>query len=299
MVADCLSFTQAAKRLFISQSAISSQIAALEQELGCKLFTRNHRVVRLTLAGEDFFKVAKALLADYENGVKRLAKFCDGKRETASIGIDFALIGQSATQLFRQLHERFTTVDFKTTEMQYHAMLSALNRHEIEIGFPLMTTGNFNDTCFRSIFIGYDSISLLLSSSHHLVKEGSPDDLSRLVGKCFGIAHQQTSEDYDTALIQFVKERGLRVETIKYVDTFSSLELMVAAGFGFSIVPTSMAKPRQKGIKSYKIQGSERLLRRYLIWNNVQQQPMIRAIAAAIAEFMKQRNAEEVSGLLR
>ena len=62
-IADCVSFTEAAEQCYISQSAISQQMAALEAELGVKLFAREGRKSRLTAAGEYFYGKSKALLA--------------------------------------------------------------------------------------------------------------------------------------------------------------------------------------------------------------------------------------------
>ena len=50
-VADTLNFSRAAETLFISQSALSKQIADLERELGMVLLQRDKRSVRLTPAG--------------------------------------------------------------------------------------------------------------------------------------------------------------------------------------------------------------------------------------------------------
>lgn len=52
VVADCLNFTTAAERLYVGQSTISRQIAALEQELGAVLLIRGPRSVELTEAGQ-------------------------------------------------------------------------------------------------------------------------------------------------------------------------------------------------------------------------------------------------------
>ncbi|MFK4850819.1 LysR family transcriptional regulator [Microbacterium sp. ZW T6_19] len=60
-VAETSSFTRAAERCFVTQSALSHQIAALEREIGERLFARTSRSVRLTEAGEAF--VAQALIA--------------------------------------------------------------------------------------------------------------------------------------------------------------------------------------------------------------------------------------------
>lgn len=61
-VAEALNFQQAAEALHISQPAVSKQIAALEDELGARLFVRTTRTVKLTQAGELFLADARNLL---------------------------------------------------------------------------------------------------------------------------------------------------------------------------------------------------------------------------------------------
>ena len=63
-IAECGSFSAAAERLYIAQSALSRQIKELEQQLGTPLFERTARLPRLTLAGEAFLERARRLLAD-------------------------------------------------------------------------------------------------------------------------------------------------------------------------------------------------------------------------------------------
>lgn len=62
-VGEELSFSRAAQRCFISQSAISHQVAKLEQELGTTLFERSTRVVKLTAAGERLMPIAAEVLS--------------------------------------------------------------------------------------------------------------------------------------------------------------------------------------------------------------------------------------------
>lgn len=61
-VVDCNSFTEAAEQMFISQSAISQQIQALEKELGVELIQRENRRFHLTAAGEYFYRHSRGLL---------------------------------------------------------------------------------------------------------------------------------------------------------------------------------------------------------------------------------------------
>ena len=66
-VVECNSFTEAAEQMFISQSAISQQIQALEKELGVTLIRRENRKFSLTPAGEYFYRHSKGLLDEAEH----------------------------------------------------------------------------------------------------------------------------------------------------------------------------------------------------------------------------------------
>lgn len=71
------SFSEAAKRLFITQSAVSQSIASLEDKTGCKLFIRKTRSIRLTQEGEvlmkhieqayNFIKTGEAKIKEIQN----------------------------------------------------------------------------------------------------------------------------------------------------------------------------------------------------------------------------------------
>ncbi|ALG09622.1 alpha/beta hydrolase fold domain-containing protein [Kibdelosporangium phytohabitans] len=68
-VADELNFGRAAARLYVSQSALSRQIQALERLIGCPLLLRSTHRVELTLAGEALLGAAGPLLADLNDAI--------------------------------------------------------------------------------------------------------------------------------------------------------------------------------------------------------------------------------------
>jgi epsilon-lactone hydrolase len=68
-VAEDLSFSRAAQRLYITQPALSRQIRGLERLVGCDLFRRSTQRVELTLAGEALLARARALLADLDDAI--------------------------------------------------------------------------------------------------------------------------------------------------------------------------------------------------------------------------------------
>jgi DNA-binding transcriptional LysR family regulator len=69
------SFTQAAKELSLTQSAVSHAIKALERELGCRLFERMGRKVTITEAGQQLLQHTDVILAEMKHARDDLAAF--------------------------------------------------------------------------------------------------------------------------------------------------------------------------------------------------------------------------------
>src|SRR6185503_8226360 len=69
-VAEELNFTRAARKLRVAQPALSRQVQQLEDEVGVKLFDRNHRSVALTAAGKALLEEARALLAQSQRAIE-------------------------------------------------------------------------------------------------------------------------------------------------------------------------------------------------------------------------------------
>ena len=86
-VADTLNFSRASESLYVSQSALSKQVAELEQELGVLLLERDKRSVRLTRAGELLLPEAKSILMQSEKILPLLRHQADGTTEDRSIHI--------------------------------------------------------------------------------------------------------------------------------------------------------------------------------------------------------------------
>jgi LysR family transcriptional regulator, glycine cleavage system transcriptional activator len=66
-----MSITLAAEDLFLTQSAVSRQVIALEDALGVKLLNRGYRSIRFTAEGERFFRIADSALQQLQDGSTR------------------------------------------------------------------------------------------------------------------------------------------------------------------------------------------------------------------------------------
>lgn len=120
------SFTEAAAKCFISQSAISQQIAVLEEELGVKLTKRNGRRFTVTQAGEYFYKRGKAVLREAESLKAETTRIGSDSELHLNIGYlasyDGVELPQAITEFSKKYPEVIVTVFKGTHEDLYHAL---------------------------------------------------------------------------------------------------------------------------------------------------------------------------------
>jgi DNA-binding transcriptional LysR family regulator len=95
------SFSGAARRLHVAQSAISEQLSDLEHEIGVQLFTRSSRKTSLTPAGELFLAKARQILADADHAVETARRAQRGEIGSLSIGFFAGSVGVNFPRLIR------------------------------------------------------------------------------------------------------------------------------------------------------------------------------------------------------
>lgn len=102
----CGSFTEAAEECYISQSAISQQIQALEQELGAKLFERKNRKFTLTPAGEHFYEKSLVLTADLDRLLAETIRIAHRENPQLRLGCLKGYSGREFQQAVAEFAER-------------------------------------------------------------------------------------------------------------------------------------------------------------------------------------------------
>jgi LysR family transcriptional regulator, glycine cleavage system transcriptional activator len=85
-----LSFTKAAAELFITQSAVSRQVKAIEDYLGAALFVRRHRALLLTEAGHELYRASAQALRQLADAAARIRDRDAGRTLTVTATIGFA-----------------------------------------------------------------------------------------------------------------------------------------------------------------------------------------------------------------
>jgi LysR family transcriptional regulator, nitrogen assimilation regulatory protein len=115
-IADSGAFSKAAERVFVAQSALSHQIAQLEDELGASLFHRSRRGVELTDAGSRFLPHAVSILRQADDAVASVRSGADTPTGKVVFGIPHSASNALALPLLRAVREQLPQVQLELTE---------------------------------------------------------------------------------------------------------------------------------------------------------------------------------------
>jgi len=132
-VAEQQSFTRAAEKLRVAQSAISQQIKTLEEELEVTLLSRTKRSVKLTAAGHAFLREAKDILNRVEQSKVEACRAAQGETGTLSIGCVSWTTSLFLPELIRAYRIRYPGVRIDLRELTPAQQLEDLEGGSIDV----------------------------------------------------------------------------------------------------------------------------------------------------------------------
>ncbi len=137
-VAKLGSFTKAGDATFRTQSALSQQIKALEQELDCHLFERiGKRKLRLTSAGERFFKFAEAILESYDCLKEDLSELQGLQKGRLRIAAPFTTLYHLVPETLKEYIIQFPYVELTILDRSQQVVIELVRNGDIDLGFTL------------------------------------------------------------------------------------------------------------------------------------------------------------------
>jgi DNA-binding transcriptional LysR family regulator len=235
-VADELSFGQAAQRLHLSQSALSRQVARLEQDLGVRLFTRTTRQVQITSAGRLFLDEVRRLVAHGERAVTAARAGDSGMTDRLSIAFLESAGLAGLPRLMFELRRRRRSLMIDVRQLPNREIMQALTSEDVDIGFlrdphlgPEFETWTFATDTF---------VALIPPSIP--VPDDDPLELAALADHdCVLLSAAVSHSLYSTTLSACEASGFLPKVVQECLETFALL-CHVAAGVGWSILPSSM-----------------------------------------------------------
>ena len=230
-VAEEGTFGKAATRLGFTQSAISQQVAALEQMVGQPLFDRpsGPRRPELTAAGELILQHANILIEAVERAEHDLDRFGRGVSGKLAVGTFQSISARVLPQIFRRLHQEAPDIEVAIVEedADQDFRIGSLRRGDIDLAFIV---GDPHPDC-QARYLGADPHVAMVPADH----PPGPVELASLSG-----SPAVGQPPGDTCGLQV--DRGLERLGITPNYAFRShdngaIQGMVSAGVGIAVVP--------------------------------------------------------------
>ena len=236
-VAEVGSFSEAADRLYLTQSAISKRIALLEQQIGKRLFDRIARQVSLTEAGNELLPRARRILQEYENALQAINDLSGEASGTLRLAISHHLGLHRLPPILKQFAQQYPNVtldiEFMDSEKAYEQVLHGDSEVAV-ITLALEAHHNIN-----SKVIWNDPLRFICAQDHPLAQIKQPElkDLADYPIILPGI------NTYTGQIIQnlFQKE-GIPLKAPMSTNYLETISTMVEIGLGWSVLPETLVR---------------------------------------------------------
>ncbi len=233
-VAEERSFTRAAERLHLVQSAVSSSIKALEKELGTPLFVRTSRSVTLTAEGAGLVPAARRAVAALDDARDVVAGFRGTVRGSVSLGLlaapDF-LDMPRMLRVFRDTHQE-ASVSARTSPNGAAGLIAGLLDETLDVSLVVLPLPAHPDIEFQEL-VGSDYV-FAAARDHPLASRDSigPQELASadVVTMLRGFSLRGVLDE------QFARW-GVRPEVRIEVSDVMTMARCLAAGLGVGLVP--------------------------------------------------------------
>lgn len=275
-VAETSSFTRAAERCLVVQSALSHQIARLERELGGKLFERNSRRVRLTPAGAAFLPAARQCLDAAERAAAEVAAALGEVRGRLTVGVIPTVAAVDIPAALREFRTRYPHVRIGLRVGASEELVEQVRQGAIDVaclGLPATA----QPSGVRARELARDRLVAVVAPGHLLAEE--PEiDLRRLSSEVFvdfpaGTAGRAQSD-------QAFSGAGLDRDVAFEVPAADLMVQLIRQGLGIAMLPSTYV-PQLTGVRTIPVSDAPARVE-HLVWNDVGLTPAAKAFLAVL-----------------
>ena len=232
------SFAEAAEENFISQSSLSKQIKALEEEIGLELFERNTRNVKITEAGVTFSFYAIRMVSDYHKLTHALKKYNPANHGFIKIISLPILTHYGLIDKIVEFQKQYPQIIIETFEQHTEEIRRAMKSDEADV-YIMRPQHIQNQNDYNTQLLIEDEIALVVSAEHPLADR---EEVSLLeVSDDYFLLFWHGTSTYHT-FVDACCDAGFVPKTDTSYLSIDSILRMVSDNKGVSLVAKKVAE---------------------------------------------------------
>jgi DNA-binding transcriptional LysR family regulator len=230
------SFTLAAKDLYLTQSAVSHAMKALEEELGCRLLDRVGKRVLVTQAGEQFLRHSEKILREMElarTGLDTLTNWGHGRLR---VGASTTACQYILPTVLREFKQSFPKCVIKIAPGDHGEQLELLRSNQIDLAIMLEPVGQSEFT-FVPLF--EDELKFLVAPLHPWAQAGRVD--REILSEETLILYNKNS--YTFRLVsEYFREEKIALANFIELGSMEAIKELVKIGLGAGVISPWIAR---------------------------------------------------------
>lgn len=277
--AEHLNFTKAAKECFISQTAMTQQMQALEKNLGVQLFIRDKHHMELTAAGIVYLKEAKAILKRSDEAMRLARMASKGMDGELTIGLISGFGQSDCYEILRGFHEAFPNIKLKFLRNTMSGLMDSLQKGECDVAFAVQphqrNYENMNRTYIRSYPL------FVAMSRNNPLSEKKEIECKELKDESFIIMQPAARSRDEMEEMLWVYQRGNFLPQVVAVEKEpETIMLMASLEMGVSLLPEYIVRPYSKNVELaiipvMKSDGTAETLNFEMVWSKDNANPSV------------------------
>jgi DNA-binding transcriptional LysR family regulator len=232
-VADAGSFTDAAKKMYLTQSGLSLLVKELETELGVRVFDRNTRKIKLSTAGADFYPLAVKVLEDLDAAVKSTLQLQDKKRGTVRIACTPLYSSSLLPRALMEYRGRFPAIEVRLLDSLNEQALARVASGEADFAVAPQRDSR-GDIDEEPLFL--DRFEIVSPASHPLTRHKRLHWRQVLEYPFVSLTSDYSRRLQNDLLVHSHKLKLTPAHEVSYLTTALG---MVRAGLGVTAMPSS------------------------------------------------------------
>lgn len=257
------SFTRAATRLHISQSAVSAQVRLLEEEIGFTLFRRSTRGVDLTEAGRSFLHEAERIMTDLLNLSATAQRLRGGGIETLNLGIVSGAAQIFGSKIVQELTDT-RDIMLRIIVTPTRNVFNELYEERIDAGIAIESDPDRIPGGLVIDRLATIDMVLIVHPKHALAKMRHPVNVTALANEL--IIMNELEIGYGQVVLSLFADFGIRPKILAIADNIETIKVLVQSGPAVAIIPSACA---QREVSSHLLKSLQLVPQRYVTFSLV------------------------------
>lgn len=231
-------FSQAAVKVHVSQSAITTAVSQLETILAVKLFERQPHGVRLTAEGHKFRQHARHILDTLQDAVTQPSFLSHSLNGTVRIGASYTVLGYYLPTLLARFKGSYPQVEIDLVDMDRIAIEQGISDASLDLGLTIISNADVNQLFERHVLMR--SRRQLWMATEHPLMSVEAISLAEIAEHAYILA---TVDEGESSAMRYWRSANLEPRIAFRTSSMEALRGLVAYGFGVTILSDMLYRP--------------------------------------------------------